>query len=97
MALNFSDFWSPVYDLEFVSLDIVLSDLNSASSIVNNCTTWFGHFFGLQGFVTLKTTRVMFSTYISSDLSIIIDYIKMSVEDEVRRLCPQCNFSFPMP
>lgn len=83
--------------MSFVSIDVVLQDLRSKSSIVSVCTSWFNSFFGVQGYVTLNTTYTVLygETVISENLNDIVNYIKDNLEKEINKICPQCNFVFP--
>jgi hypothetical protein len=58
-SLNFSAIWSPAYDLAGITVNEVLADLNSSSSIVAQTINFFDTFFGPNGFVTMNTTYSM--------------------------------------
>jgi len=102
ILLNFTDIWSPIYDLSQITVAEVVADLNGSSSIIVNTTSWFHMFFGPNGLVTLNTTLSMqqanqttntsFGINIPVGLEAIVAWITMEVKQEINKLCPTCNF-----
>ena len=100
LTLNFTDIWTAVYDLDTINIVLIIADLESSSSLVGDCRSWFSAYFGMNGFITLDITYSQYMSQhgsISSNLQDIINYIKNNIEKEIAVLCPQCNFTFPMP
>jgi hypothetical protein len=48
-AINFTEFWTPNFDLESVTIGEILTDISIASNIVSQVETWFSAFFGANG------------------------------------------------
>jgi len=105
-TLNFTQIWIPQYDLDNVTVAIVLADINSTfPSIIEKTENFFTEFFGVNGFVTLNITvtpvmpilNMTENGPIPLGLTDIVKYIITHVETKVKVICPQCNFSFPIP
>ena len=52
-AINFTQFWTPNFDLESVTIGEILTDLSIASNIVGQVESWFSAFFVNGGLTNL--------------------------------------------
>lgn len=43
--INFTDIWSPSFDLESVTIGEILNDINTASNVITQVRVWFSTFF----------------------------------------------------
>jgi hypothetical protein len=99
-SLNFSAIWIPIYDLANITVDEILADLNSSSSIVAQTINFFGTFFGPNGFVPLNTTFSIENQAIGPidrGLSEIALWLLQNVQEIIIELCPTCTFGLAPP
>jgi hypothetical protein len=70
--LNFTDFWSPIYDLENVTIAEILVDIRAASSVVVKVESWFTAFFingGINAIFGVNTTYSIESSSLTTNIS----------------------------
>ena len=59
---NFTQFWSPSFDLDTVSVADIKRDLSISSNVVSQCTGWFTSFFvngGVEAILGMNTNYVI--------------------------------------
>jgi hypothetical protein len=88
-VVNFTQFWSPNFDLDNVTIGEILADINIASNVVVQVESWFTAFFingGLDAFfqnTTLEIEGGNLTTNISTGMpngNVVVVDVSASVE-----------------